>query len=198
MDENPDVTMRLFVALLFPETVQAHFREVLCSWREEEVFQGARWAHDFHVTLKFFGEVPPKRVEPLSTALEGAFAGSETFSVTGGELGTFPEASRASVLWQGIEEGAEALRNAARRAEEITTTLGFERERRPFVSHVTLARFRQPTNLTQWLTKIAVTPFPPFTATEYALLESELRPSGAVYTVLRVYPLKGAPTGNGA
>lgn len=190
--------MRLFVALLFPEPVQGHLREMLRSWREEKALHGARFAHDFHVTLKFFGEVSPEVWDSLSSALEKALAGSEAFSVTAGGLGTFPEASRASVLWQGIAEGSEALRNAARRVEEATASLGFERERRLFVSHVTLARFRQPTNLAQWLTRVAATPFPPFTATEYALFESELRPSGAVYTVLRVYPLKGVPTKDGA
>lgn len=182
--------MRLFVALMLPDAVQTHFRDLQSCWRGVAALRGAKFAGEFHITLKFLGEVEPDGASAVSDALGVGFAGSRVFCVSAGGFGAFPDAGRASVLWQGVDEGAGALRDAARRTEDATAALGFERERRGFAPHVTLARFRQPANLTRWLAALEATPFPPFTASEYALVRSELRPSGSVYTVLRAYPLR--------
>jgi 2'-5' RNA ligase len=182
--------MRLFVALMFPEPAQTHFRELITRWRGVDALRGAKFAHEFHITLKFLGEVAPNDLNAVSDALDEALAGSNAFDVTAGGFGAFPHAGRASVLWQGVDKGAGALRDAARRTEDATAALGFERERRAFKAHVTMARFRQPVNLARWLITVEASPFPPFEASEYALVRSELRPNGAVYTVLRLYPLR--------
>jgi len=186
--------MRLFVALMLPEAAQAHFRSLTGRWKDVESLRTAKFVETFHVTLKFLGEVPAGDVDALSDALGDALGGMGVFDVTGGEFGAFPNARRASVLWQGIDRGAGSLAAAARRVEKGVAALGFPRERRPFRPHVTIARLREPTNLSGWFSTLEPVSFPPFAATEFALVRSELFPNGAVYTVLRPYPLEGNAT----
>ena len=187
---------RLFVGLVFPEPVREYLRRRCREWQESHALRGGRFARDFHVTLKFLGNVEEGHIAGVAKALEDAYTPFVAFPVTAGPLGAFPSPARVSVFWWGIGEGNSELVECAARTEDALDGVGFERERRPFVPHITLSRFRRTPDLRECIasenTRIETgeaTAFPPFTATELALIESELRPQGALYTPLVSYSL---------
>jgi 2'-5' RNA ligase len=149
--------------------------------------------HAFHVTLRFLGAVASEMVADVSGAVRDAVKRMPSFGVSPGGLGAFPRPTRATVLWCGVDDGAAALAECARRVEEALRALRFVPERRPFVPHVTLARLRAPQDLSAWLAAqgaSATAPlFPAFPAVQVSLMESQLGPGGAVHSPVAVYPL---------
>ena len=174
--------IRLFVALRLPdETV-----ERLSAWQHAELAQAgdARLVpqRNLHVTLAFLGSRPVADIEPIlgllrklaSTAerpLLAAVSYRETRSV--GMVRLEDEGERATRVAAGVGEGLERLGV-------------YKRERRPWLPHVTVLRFRRPPRLR---------PEPPdlgrFSPSEVALMMSVLRPTGAQYEVVESIPLGG-------
>ncbi|GIX06301.1 MAG: RNA 2',3'-cyclic phosphodiesterase [Candidatus Poribacteria bacterium] len=190
---------RLFVALMFPPSVQEEIAKRCAEWGELKQAFGGRFAREFHITLKFLGAVSEEQIERLDEAFRAALEGMVSFPVTAGELGAFPTASVARVLWWGTAEGTEPLQEAARRVERAAEPFGFPPEGRPFVPHVTLARFRRPAALRRWIEQRnwelqtgSRQGFSEFQALEFALVESRLRPEGPLYTPLATYRLAAA------
>ena len=101
---------------------------------------------NFHITLRFAGEVGQPVAERLLAALDRAEK-PPPFSARLGGLGAFPKPSRATVAWLGAEEGRKGLERLAAIAEEAAREAGLPPEERPFHPHVTLARIRPPADL---------------------------------------------------
>lgn len=103
---------------------------------------------NWHLTLRFLGAAAPDLAARLRAELSSAELGNP-FPITFGGLGAFPRVSRARVLWIGVTEGLEPLRQLAGAVEQCARSAGFEREERPFSPHLTLARLREPADLSQ-------------------------------------------------
>ena len=125
--------MRLFVALELPNSL----RERL-SWMAGGL-PGARWVapENYHVTLRFIGELPGYRAEEVDHALAGLRAPGFTLQLKG--VGTFEKGGRVNSLWVGVERNPQ-LDHLQTKIETALQRAGFERERRRFMPHVTLAR----------------------------------------------------------
>ena len=127
--------MRLFVGLDFPwET-----KQLLGSLAGG--IQGARWVPpaNYHLTLRFIGEMPAHRAEEIDQALAALRARGFPLGLTG--VGTFAKGRQEKSLWLGVEKNPslEALRS---KIETALQRAGCEPERRRFTPHVTLARLR--------------------------------------------------------
>ncbi|WP_265582245.1 RNA 2',3'-cyclic phosphodiesterase [Methanofollis aquaemaris] len=92
-----------------------------------------------HITLKFLGEVEPERIEQVEEALRGVRGAPFTLTV-GGVEGS--NRRRPRVVWCTVADGGETARLAAA-VEKALEPLGFEREKRQFTPHITLARVRE-------------------------------------------------------
>lgn len=103
---------------------------------------GARWTspETWHVTLKFFGEVPEERLPALREGIRRAAAGVPATMSRLTDLGAFPSMKRARVLWVGIEDPRGSL---GALADRIGAECGVE-EDRPLHPHLTLARLKVP------------------------------------------------------
>jgi RNA 2',3'-cyclic 3'-phosphodiesterase len=93
-----------------------------------------------HLTLKFLGEVAEDDLGPVTQALEPLREEQEPFEVSTSGFGAFPSQKRARILWAGVGEGSELLRDLARSVEDLLEPVGFGREGRPYVPHLTLGR----------------------------------------------------------
>jgi len=99
-------------------------------------------ADQAHLTLKFLGDTPAGRVEELTETLAAAVADAAVgpFEAHLAGYGVFPSTEYISVVWLGVDEGAEELLRLHEAVEERTTDLGFDPEDHEFTPHVTLAR----------------------------------------------------------
>ncbi len=105
---------------------------------------------DYHITLKFLGDLPEARQPELIAAATPIAASTAPF-VPGLEvLGAFPGLHRPNVLWVGVSTGPEPA-DLASRLEEAMAALGFPREGRPYRPHITIARCRPLPGMGEWL-----------------------------------------------
>lgn len=93
-----------------------------------------------HVTLAFFGEVPERRVPPLTDALAAALGTPEVHLRLAG-AGTFPERGAPRVLWVGVDGDVEVLAGLAGAAADAARASGVPVERRPYRPHLTVGRW---------------------------------------------------------
>lgn len=180
--------MRLFVAADVPGGLKDRIEsEVTGPLRAQ--LPAARWTRPEgrHLTVKFLGEVSPERVPAIEEALRAAAARHEGFEAAFTHIGGFPTLGRPRVLWVGLGPGAEALRGLADDVERELEGCGFERERRAFHAHLTLARFKRPQPIDE-LPPIEV-PSSTFPMEELTLFQSQLHPKGARYTAVERFPL---------
>jgi RNA 2',3'-cyclic 3'-phosphodiesterase len=184
--------MRLFFAVEIPEEARATLKRGMGELKRD--LPPARWvrAEGMHVTLKFVGELEASAVATLVSEVGTALAGCHPVEVELGGGGFFPSAQRPRVAW--IGGSAVGLERIAAALDEAAAAVGVERERRPFSLHLTLARMERPWGAPATETFVVRTgkwQFAPFAASEVVLFESDLQPSGAVYTALRRWPLGG-------
>lgn len=150
-----------------------------------------------HLTLKFLGDIPEARIPEIQTALArvaGAHAGC---TVDVGGLGAFPDARAPRVLWVGLSGQVEGVTRLAAAVERALEVLGFAPEPKPFNPHLTLARIKERSRdigraLDAGRMLERASSIGTVTVKAIALMKSELKPSGAVYTKLYEVSLKEA------
>jgi RNA 2',3'-cyclic 3'-phosphodiesterase len=178
--------VRAFVAVFPPPEVREALAEAA---RELPVAGKVRLTPpaNVHLTLKFLGDIPREDLGRVAEALEPLRARHEPFEAGISGFGAFPSPRKARILWAGIGEGADRLRALARDVEESLEPLGFEREDRAYVPHLTVGRARgRPVALEAAETP---SPIPGFFVRQVELVESVLGKAGATYTTLAAYPL---------
>jgi len=144
-----------------------------------------------HITLKFLGDTPTSKIEQLADAAQNAVGGFAPFTVSIEGTGGFPSERRPRVLWIGIHEGDEKLVQLAVLINKALTPLGFALEKRPFSPHVTIGRVRSLKNIDQVVQKMkALDLAEKFPVNTIEFIKSDLKPTGAEYTVLKEIHMK--------
>jgi 2'-5' RNA ligase len=131
--------MRLFIGLTFPKKQRERIHRAARVLREEEL--PVRWIglENYHVTLKFLGEVRPEAVPQIEAAMTKIASATKSFSTEVGGFGAFPTIRRPRMLWLGVGATA-ALRCLKQDLEWAMGSCGFEAETRAFHPHITLGR----------------------------------------------------------
>ena len=135
-------TYRCFVAINLPEEAKhelAGIRAGFKSWPAN-----VKWVEkqNFHLTLKFLGDVTPLQIENLKRALERISSLPKTFEIGLAGLGAFPAPRNPKVIWTGVHDPQKGLHNLWVEVETECAKQGFPRETRPFSPHLTLGRVR--------------------------------------------------------
>ncbi len=174
---------RLFVALAMPETI-AEELDRLCNG-----LPGVRWTdlEQFHLTLRFIGEVDPGTFCEIGEALTSVTLPPFEMRLKG--IGQFPPRGMPHTLWAGVEEAEPVLR-LRRRVERVLHDVGFAPERRKFVPHVTLGRVREPLpedRFGAFLARRSLFRSSPFAVSSFGLYSSVLRPEGAEHLLEAEY-----------
>ena len=177
--------MRLFVAVFPPPEVQRALNEAARSLIPNNAFRLTA-PERIHLTLKFLGDVSGEDLDRTVGALAPLSDDREPFDAATGDFGVFPSARRARVLWAGVGEGSEALGALARDVEALLEGVGFGREVRPYVPHLTLGRARRPVGFDP---EDARLPGLRFAVREVRLVESRPEGGGVTYSTLAGYPL---------
>jgi 2'-5' RNA ligase len=174
----------LFFAVDTGEAVSGKVRDII----NRSAISRAPWRwirpENYHFTLKFLGEVEDRMIPSLLEAAGRAAAETPRFRMTMGRIGAFPNLDRPRVIYYGIENGFADLRDLAAKIEDECEKLGFEREKKKFRAHLTLARVKRtaPAEVLEELRG-----FPPLGGDavvdvgHFVLMSSRLTPSGAIY-----------------
>ncbi len=171
---------RLFLAFQLPRDVV----ERLAEWQRRELTGGRIVPpENLHVTLAFLGARPAEELDAIASALRDAVAGADEQPVLTPER--YRETRSVGMVACSDEQG-----RATRTADDVFDRLEqlgvYERERRRWLPHVTVLRFRERPRLDPPLPDLG-----PIRLSEAAVYISELRPSGAQYDVLESVALGG-------
>jgi 2'-5' RNA ligase len=187
--------MRLFIALNLPKKERDRIYRASRQLREREL--PVRWVDpaEYHLTLKFLGEIRPG-VEPrIETVLERVAGATAPFAVRLAGFGAFPTIRKPRVIWTGVQASPE-LRCLKQDLEWGLAEHGFARETRAFHPHLTLGRagdeggagaFRGLDDLVAALSYEGAV-----TVRSVDLMRSHPTRAGSRYTVLRSTRLTGA------
>jgi len=162
-------------------------------------FRDARWCKKdvMHLTIKFFGVIPLLSVVEIGKAVKSVVEKKESISFEVKGVGGFPSLENPRILWAGITEGKEEITKLAQDISDALEEYDFIPERKNYVPHITLARFKRgskrsdeiitlPPNLTE--RSFGITK-----ANEVLLYSSDLIETGPFYSVVDRWEFKSCP-----
>ena len=155
-----------------------------------------RWVppENLHFTLKFLGGITPPQLAGVVAAAREVAARTQRFSITLAGLGAFPSARRPRVVWVGVSSGADHLVALAEHLDVVLRPAHASREDRPFRPHLTIARVRDAAPARDLSDEIGVLrelEWGSQTVGAILVMESHLRPSGAIYQPVEEVWLRG-------
>jgi RNA 2',3'-cyclic 3'-phosphodiesterase len=185
--------IRLFIAISLPDTVRAVLGQANTALAAQVPPRAVRWVKPelMHVTLRFLGDTAVSHLPTLIAELDRVSAPQKPFSLVVSGLGCFPNRKRPRVIWAGLQGDLAQARALAASINAFLSSLGWEVETRPFRPHLTLGRVKNSRKLQglDWgieIEKMVVG------VTAVHLIESQLKPSGPVYTVRHTSYLAGS------
>lgn len=186
--------MRLFVAIPVNDKVR-EYAEIL----KREMEQGrpdVKWVEkkNYHLTLKFLGEVPAGKLESIQRCLRMAAQACPSFVLEVGGVGFFPGRNRPRIIWSGIRGEMEKAYFLGERIDTYLAELGFDPEKKRSF-HLTLGRVRSERGLDDLLLKSAAADrrneIHAFQVDRFLLMESRLSSRGPDYAIVESYFLEG-------
>jgi 2'-5' RNA ligase len=182
-DARREPGRRLFVACDLPAEVAA----AVGRWQDSELGSrdDLRVVHTLHLTLCFLGNVAEGRVDDVAAALGALELPALPTAFT--EPLFLPERGAKRVIALHLDDPDGALGETQRWVSEALARLGVYRpERRPFLPHLTVARYRRPGHPFS-LQNVNIGAFGLPSVILYASL---LERAGAVHTPLASFPAK--------
>jgi RNA 2',3'-cyclic 3'-phosphodiesterase len=174
--------VRLFLGLPLPEETLRR----LVEWQGAALggVAGARIVprENLHITLAFLGGRPGSEIAAIAAEIRSAAAAAGLPSLTASR---YRETRSVGMLVLDDPENV-ATRLAKDLHRRLKRLRVYEPERRPWLPHLTVLRFRERPRLTPALPDLGVV-----SPSEVALYHSVLRPTGAQYEVLESVALGG-------
>lgn len=175
--------MRTFIAVDLPQEA----KDELAAFQKQLSSAAARMsmAHDFHLTLKFLGEITPAKVDVVKSCLSRVSFKHFTASFSG--IGVFPSEGYVRVVWVGVGPEDDFVQLQKKVDDALDKEFPKDKNFKP---HITLARIKFVSDKQQFqqqLRQIKIKGVG-FAVESFKLKRSTLSNKGAVYEDLAVYP----------
>lgn len=186
---------RVFVAIPIPDRARREIARAVERLRRSDA--DVRWvsAENYHVTLKFLGEMEETLLARLSDDLQRIAAHASPFTLTFGDAVIFPSLQRSRVVAVGFRGDVETLKSLASEIEECASKSAIPPERRGFTAHLTIGRVKSQRNiaaLQQAFSRFTCAEAGEMKIDRFHLYESVLLPQGARHSIIGDYGLGGA------
>lgn len=133
--------MRLFIGV----NINSHSKNLIekkVELLKSEYNNEFKWVKNdnWHLTLKFIGEVTKAEKDKLIKALKNInFSGKNEY-IQFAKIDAFPNLDSAKVLYLGLKQGRKILIDLHHKVEQELLKFGFESDQRDYIPHLTLAR----------------------------------------------------------
>jgi 2'-5' RNA ligase len=178
--------IRAFIAIDVRDEVGKSLEEARRILASKLSHGGVRWVKtsNIHLTLRFLGNVGQDKIPALKEGLDDVAAGSAPFSLELDALGCFPNPRRPRIVWVGMGGDTDRLNSLHRAVEQMLKPFGWEEEGRKYHPHLTLGRVKDSN-------KVVAARLPwgdalvegRIDVKAVHLIESQLLPTGAVYSI---------------
>ena len=180
--------IRAFLALCLPAELTAAAAAIQDDLRDRFPPRAIKWVEPelFHLTIRFFGDLDPARIEAAAALVRGLDRGFEPVPVRIQGVSAFPDPARPQTLWVAVNDREARLDTLAANLDARLRETGFGPPDKPWKSHLTIGRAHRDSRLRldpAW-TRGLTWPEEDFTIRTIALMKSELRPQGPRYTPL--------------
>jgi 2'-5' RNA ligase len=188
--------LRLFIAIPVPEAVRAEIARAQGRLKRESPLGSVRWARpdQFHITLKFLGDVPVTQVDDLKKSVADVCAAAPALQLSARGIGFFPNELSPRVIWAGAHDDRGTLSDLHRMLDEALRCLEPKGKTEKFTGHITLGRFKPGHHAT--IPRIVNQAeffrgrhFGDWRAGEVEIMRSDLTANGANHTSLASYSL---------
>ena len=195
-DDSSTEKLRLFIAIPIPEPVRDEIIRVQRELQPLVPPNVVRWTRpdQFHLTLRFLGDVPADGVEDLKQSVNAVCRIVRPLSLRAEGVGFFPNPRSPRVIWVGIKDRAGRLVDLQKQIETAVGPFSPEPGEKNFTGHVTLGRLKNPRptdtrDLAARAQSLEKRLFGEWTAHEIEIIRSELSTVGARYTSLAAFRL---------
>lgn len=178
--------IRAFIAIELPSEITKELEEAERKLSLRLPKGGVRWvkSKNIHLTLRFLGNVAQDRLVDIYEGLDQVAAKSTPFSLDLAALGCFPNPRRPRVIWIGLGGETDQLSVVQNKVSQMLLPMGWEEEGRNFHPHLTLGRVKNADNVVDarfpWGIPLVDGHID---VPAVHLIESQLLPSGAEYTI---------------
>ena len=142
--ETSPAFLRLFIAIAVPPEVREPIRRAQ-SQLQRCVSPGAvRWTkpEQFHLTLKFLGDVPSEQLSAVEKSASAICAGFGSLNLRARGVGFFPGRHKPRVIWAGATDMENRLEELHRHIDEAMRPFAPAEKPGKFAGHITLGRFK--------------------------------------------------------
>jgi len=177
--------IRAFIAIDIP--VSQNVTEIINELKETLIDAKIVEIENMHLTLKFLGDTDENLIDEIEKIIKDAIIDIQPFEIILKNMGVFPNKNYIKVAWIGVEN-VEPLKKIAETIDTKLKDLGFEKEKRPFSVHLTIARIKSAKNkekLIDLINKYQNTELQKIKINKIILKKSTLTPKGPIYTNLR-------------
>lgn len=171
--------MRVFIAIDMPGDVKKYLKEIQKQLGNAKL----KLVDEFHLTLKFLGEVPENKVKEIESLLKEIKF--EKFKTKLTNIGVFPSESYVRVVWVGLED--YDIKIIQRNIDDKLQNM-FPRNKK-FSAHVTLARVKFVDDKKKFIENMKNIEIEKkeFEVSEFKLKKSTLTKQGPIYEDLEVF-----------
>ncbi len=179
--------MRLFIAVNIPKRSKKLIKNKV-EMIKPEITENIKWvkSKNWHLTLKFLGEVEKKKISDIKKTLNLLEDRFNSFSLNFKGIGAFPHLNQPQVVFIQVEKGKEKLIELHKKVDEKLQEQGFKSEDRSYHPHLTIARSRNSTDknklsnsLNEFTGRYFINVY--MKVSNISLMESKLFPDGPVY-----------------
>jgi RNA 2',3'-cyclic 3'-phosphodiesterase len=186
-------TVRSFIAIPLNAEIIARIEKTQKDLKA--LSADVKWVNptSIHLTLKFLGNVEEGDIEKIAQGIQDGIKGFKPWSAAVKNVGAFPSLRNPRVVWIGIEDQGGQMVRLQNQIEKEMSKLSFEEEKRAFSPHLTLGRVRSPRGkdeLVKYLLDERERVFGEIKVDRVILFKSELKPTGAVYSVLKEFTFR--------
>jgi len=177
-------TIRAFIAVEISKPLKVPLRKMQDCFRGRGDRIGWVKPAGMHLTLKFLGKIEEGMIAPVGERIGQACQEQDPFLLRLIGIGVFPGFKRPRVLWVGVGEGAEKLREIFETLDPLLGEIGFPTGKKDFHHHVTLGRIKKLHNRLGFVERVKenkMVHVGEMKVEAVRLIESRLRPGGADY-----------------
>lgn len=183
---------RLFIGIKIRSAKS--FEDTLSDLKEKFSQSSIKWVDtkNFHLTLKFLGDVEEFTLNSLIVLLDQIAYRSPEFTLESTGLGYFGTIGHPRVIWFGFKPNS-GFKNLQSSIEESLYELGFKKESVNNLPHLTLGRVKSLSDMDDLkaiFTRIQSVP-EKFPVTKFSLIKSTLTQKGSIYRTIKDFPLVG-------
>ena len=187
----PEKLIRTFIAIDTPETVTKVALSLQSSVKVNP--KAVRWVRkeNIHITLRYIGPTAPGEVDKINRLLSEIVGQNSDLSLNVSGTGCFPKKKRPRILWLGVDGEVAELKLLVEMINSEMVQLGYPQEERNYSPHISIGRIRYPQKVTPDVTDFLSAEYEPISwnIPKIIFYQSELLPSGAIYSILGTHNL---------